>query len=167
VSLRSPPFPFVSPSFSFVSVPFRLPVTPTPEAIPLASTRSSRASSKRLDSRRQRVASPEWLNASRLGRNARTGGTATSRTLQHQSRTLTRTAAAWCISVTPSLAPSARRKGLPLVSRALAPPMPMPVPSTCVVPTCVCASPLHLFIYFKSEFVFRGAYNSAQRRSRV
>jgi hypothetical protein len=41
-----------------------------------------------------------WLNASRLGRHARTGGTATSRTQQHQSRTLTRTAAAWCINVT-------------------------------------------------------------------
>jgi hypothetical protein len=38
------------------------------------------------------VASPEWLNASRLGRNTRTRGTATSRTQEAQTHSLMHTA---------------------------------------------------------------------------
>jgi hypothetical protein len=96
---RVPLFSPISLSFLFVSVPFRLPITPTlkpyrwlhsgaPERAPIVPFLVP-----------PRVASPKWLNASRLGRIARTGGTATLWTLQHQSCTLMRTAAAWCINV--------------------------------------------------------------------
>jgi hypothetical protein len=77
---RVPPFSPVSLSFPFVSLRFRLPVTPTPEPYRWLHSGAPVRALKVSIPVAQRVASPEWLNASRLGRNARTGGTATSRT---------------------------------------------------------------------------------------